>query len=250
MTWRARLSPTHELCACLCPLPFALVVLTAAAPALAQPSAAGLYRAEAGPDTASVLELAPDGRFRYQRSEGALDEQASGRWTQTASGVVLDTLPHPKPPEWQINTIDEAGGTSPLTVMVKVPGSHDSVAGIYLRLGFTNGDRQAGMTQYDGWSMDPEDKRQPAWIEFSEPIHGVASQRFDLPQRRGMALTVTIVPNDIGIAAFDKTPATVNKDALVLHWRGQDISYARAGRGQTKSGNGLGGITITGGTNR
>jgi hypothetical protein len=221
----------------------AAIALLAAVPVLAQSTPAGLYRAAAGPDVASAIELAPDGRFRYERSEGALDEQASGRWTQTADGVLLETLPHPRAPEWQINKIEEAK-ESPLTVMVRVTGGgNDSLAGIYLRIGFTNGDRQAGMTQYDGWQMDPEDKRQPAWIEFSEPIHNVASQRFDLPDRRGMALSVTIVPNDIGVAAFDKTPVTVTKDGIVLHWRGQDIPYSRAGRGQAKSGNG--GITIT-----
>ncbi len=211
-------------------LALALFALLLAAPAAAQPSAAGRYRAE-GPDVASLLELAGDGRFRYQRSEGALDEQASGRWTQTAEGVLLETMPHPRPPEWQINTIGESA-ESPLTVTVKVPGG-DSLAGIFLRIGFANGDRLAGSTQSDGWSMPPEDARQPEWIEFSEPIHGVASQRFDLPQRRGLALSVTLVPNEIGIAAFDKTPATVTRDGLMLHWRGEEIRYSRVGLPKT-----------------
>jgi len=218
-----------------------MIALTVAAPALAQPTPTGLYRAQAGPDVASMLELAGDGRFRYQRSEGALDEQASGRWTQTTDGVTLETLPHPRPPEWQINTIGEAQ-ESPLTVMVRVPGGGtDSLAGIYLRIGFANGDRQAGMTQYDGWQMDPAETRQPIWIEFSEPIHGVASKRFDLPPRKGMALSVTLVPNDIGIAAFDKTPVTLTKDGIVLHWRDQDIPYARA---KNRVDGGKSGITL------
>jgi len=205
---------------------FTSLVLLVAAPSAAQVSHAGLYRSQ-GPDVASALELAADGRFRYQRSEGALDEEASGRWTATGDGVLLETLPHPRPPEWQINTIGESA-ESPLSVIVKVTGG-DSLAGIFLRIGFINGDRMAGSTQFDGWSMPPDDERQPAWIEFSEPIHGVASQRFDLPQRRGMALNVTLVPNEIGIAAFDKTPATVTRDGLVLHWRGEDIRYSRVG---------------------
>ena len=104
--------------------------LVAAAPALAQQTPAGLYRASAGPDVASAIELAPDGRFRYQRSEGALDEEAAGRWSETADGVVLDTLPHPRPPEWQINGIGEAKD-SPLTVTVKVPGSGNDLCTSY-----------------------------------------------------------------------------------------------------------------------
>ena len=221
----------------------AAIVLLLAAPASAQPSAAGLYRAQAGPDVASALELAPDGRFRYERSEGALDEQASGRWTQTADGALLDTLPHPRPPEWQITTIGEAKD-SPLTVNVKVQGG-DSLAGIYIRIGFANGDRQAGMTQLDGWAMSADETRQPAWIEFSEPVHGAVSQRFDLPPRKNMALSVTIVPNDIGIAAFDKTPVSMTKDGIVLHWHGQDIAYARASKPRPEPNSSR--ITIKGG---
>ncbi len=206
----------------------AACILAPATPTIAQPNPAGLYRAQAGPDTASVIELAPDGRFRYQLSEGALDEEASGRWTRTDDGVALETLPRPRLPEWQINAIGEAQDT-PLRLVVKVPGG-ESVAGIFVRIGFTNDDRMGAMTQHDGWAMDPAETRQPAWIEFSEPIHGVASRRFDLPPRRGLALDVTLVPNEIGVAAFDKTPATLSRDGLVLHWRGRDITYARVGR--------------------
>jgi hypothetical protein len=210
-------------------LPFIAFALGFVAhPAVAQPNPAGLYRAAAGPDVASVIELAPDGRFRYERSEGALDEEASGRWTTSADGVLLQTLPQPRAPEWQINAINDTTQT-PLSLVVKVPGG-DALAGIFLRIGFTNGDRQAASTQQDGWSMDPADERQPAWIEFTEPIHGVTSQRFDLPPRRGIALNVTLVPNQIGVAPFDKTAATVTRDGLVLHWRGRDIPYVRAGR--------------------
>jgi len=199
------------------------------APALAQSTPAGLYRAQAGPDLASAIELAPDGRFRYQLSEGALDEEAAGRWTATEDGVLLHTLPAPRPPEWRIDRIEQTGDV-PLKVTVKVPGG-DNLQGIFLRVGYTNGDRGAAATQADGWAMPADDTRQPAWIEFSEPIHGVTSQRFDLPEaQRGLSLTVLLVPNEIGVAAFDGTRATITREGLVLHWRGRDIPYARAGR--------------------
>ncbi len=203
--------------------------LVAPSPARAQPSPAGLYRAQAGPDLASAIELAPDGRFRYELSEGALDEEAAGRWTATDDGVLLQTLPAPRAPEWRIERMEQASDT-PLKVVVKVPGG-DNLQGIYLRVGYTNGDRRAAATQADGWAMPADDTRQPAWIEFSEPIHGIASQRFDLPEEQGgLSLTILLVPNEIGVAAFDGTRATVTREGLVLHWRGRDIPYARAGR--------------------
>lgn len=195
--------------------------------AIAQPPLpTGLYRAVAGPDTASMIELAPDGRFRYQMSEGALDEESSGRWTQTADGVTLLTLPRPRPPEFRMGPIGEDKATA-FSLKVILQGS-GPLAGVYVRVGFTNGDRQAASTQDDGWSLPPDETRQPAWFELSEPIHGVASPRFDLPDDRHMAVTVTLTPNDIGVADFTDTPVTISGNKLVLHWRGRDIAYERA----------------------
>src|SRR4051812_47067610 len=69
----------------------------AAASAPGQPAgpgnvaAAGHYRLHAGPDTASELELLPDGRFRFFLAEGAVDLHAEGRWTSDGRTVVLNT---------------------------------------------------------------------------------------------------------------------------------------------------------------
>ena len=212
------------------PLILALALLAPSA-APAQISHAGMYRAKAGPDVASALELAPDGRFRYMHSEGALDEQASGRWSVVDDGLQLDTLPHPRAPEWRIEKIEESKA-GPLSVTVKVPGG-DNIQGIYLRVGFTNGDRAAGSTALEGWSLAPDDSRQPAWIEFSEPIHGISSPRFELPPQHGMAVSILLVPNEIGIAAFDKTKVSITREGIMLHWRGRDIPYARVGNARS-----------------
>jgi hypothetical protein len=194
------------------------------------PGAPGLYRAQAGPDLASAIELSADGRFRYQLSEGALDEQASGRWTQDADGVHLQTLPRPRAPVWSMEPIGEAKDT-PLSLNVTVPGRGGrGLAGVDFRIGFSNGDIQASYTQEDGWSMPPGDSRQPIWLELAEPIHGVVSARFPLPDKRRIAVTILLTPNDIGIADFDDTKVTLTAEGLVLHWRDRDISYARVGK--------------------
>jgi len=206
---------------------FALIAALLPAALLAQPpSPTGLYRATAGPDTASMIELAPDGRFHYQLSEGALDEEAGGRWTQTKEGVTLLTLPRPRPPEFRLGEIGEAKDAA-FSLMVNLQGS-GPLAGVYVRIGFTNGDRQASSTQFDGWSLPADETRQPAWFELTEPIHGAVSPRFPLPERKNIAVTVTLTPNDIGVADFTNTPVTMTSDKLVLHWRGRDIPYARA----------------------
>lgn len=205
---------------------FLAVTLLATSAAVAQqPGPVGLYRAQAGPDTASLLELTADGHFRYQLSEGALDEWAQGRWTATPQGAELETQPHPKAPTFtlgEIGTVQEAA----FALRVTVPGG-DGVAGVDFRLGFTNGETMTGYTQQDGWSLAPSDTRQPAWIEVYEPIHDFASPRFALPARKHMAVTLILTPNDIGVADFTHSALSLTDDGVVLHWRDRDIPYRR-----------------------
>lgn len=209
----------------------AIAMIFCAAAADAQPSPiVGLYRAEAGPDTASMLELREDGHFRYQFSEGAVDEGAEGQWRATTTGAELETLPHPKPPDYALREEAPVEGT-PFSLHVVGPNG-DGIAAIDFRLGFTNGEIEEAYTQSYGWSLNPDDKRQPAWIELSEPFYGTKSPRFPLPARKtAMAICVIFTPNDLGVAPFLQTPLTMKDDGIVLHWRGREIPYRRIKKG-------------------
>ena len=75
----------------------AAALLLTAAPATTSPSA-GLYRINQM-EMAGVLELSPDGRFRYGFDYGAVSEVSEGKWAADANGVVLTTDPMPSPAE-------------------------------------------------------------------------------------------------------------------------------------------------------
>jgi hypothetical protein len=204
-------------------LAFAMTLCAAAASAAPSPLV-GLYRADAGPDTASMLELTTDGHFRYQFSEGAVDEGAEGQWQPTTTGAELETLPHPKPADYALRE-DAAEKDTPFALHVVGPNG-DGVAAIDFRLGFSNGEIEEGYTQSYGWTLNPDDPREPAWIELSEPFYGTRSPRFALPAgKTAMAITVIFTPNDLGVAPFLHTPVTLTGDGIVLHWRGRDIPY-------------------------
>jgi hypothetical protein len=72
---------------------FLVPAATGSGPAMAQSgSLAGVY--EGGQmEIAATLELRPDGRFNYALSYGALDEQATGRWTVSGDRVLLSSNP-------------------------------------------------------------------------------------------------------------------------------------------------------------
>lgn len=71
---------------------FAAALLAVASPAVAAAPVAGRYVLH-HIEMASEINLAPDGRFSYAMSYGALDEAGAGRWSLVGDAVVLTTDP-------------------------------------------------------------------------------------------------------------------------------------------------------------
>lgn len=198
-------------------------LLAGAAPDALVPDPVGTYRLVGEQDVASGLRLQADGRFQYFLIAGALDEAAEGRWSAADGRVILTTEPKPVPPLFEAGRsvrTDEA----PLEVKVSAPGG-SAIAGVDIRIGFDNGDPTEGYTQEDGWSLPPDEKRIPRWIELGVPMHGLASPRFPIDLAGGNALAFTLVLNDLGKFDFTGTKVEVAKDALIVHRDGVRLRY-------------------------
>ncbi|HEX8620361.1 MAG TPA: hypothetical protein VF718_00150 [Allosphingosinicella sp.] len=190
-------------------------------------SPAGDYRLVGEQDVASAIRLSPDGRFQYFLSAGALDEQAAGRWSRTGDSIVLVTEPRPKPP---VFSQQAPGRTAAAALAVSVVSPEGGgIAGVDLRIGFDEGETIESYTQEDGWSLPPDERRTPRWIELAVPMHGLASPRFPIDLAAGNALAFTLVPNDLGILDFEGIPVTVEKKALVVQRGGGRLRYERVG---------------------
>ncbi|HEX8308690.1 MAG TPA: hypothetical protein VF645_09775 [Allosphingosinicella sp.] len=202
-------------------LGLAALLLLASAPAAAERGPAGAYRLVGEPDVASGLRLLRDGRFQYFLSAGALDEQAEGRWTVAGRVVTLATEPKPVPPLFRA---DPPGRVEGEWLRVNSP-SGDGIAGVDLRIGFDEGPPVEDHTQEDGWSLPPDEKRTPRWIELRVPMHAVASPRFTIDPAAGNALQFTLVPNDLGVVDLTGVRVEVAKKALVVHRGGARLRY-------------------------
>jgi len=200
--------------------------LTLASPGWGADCPTGRFRATAGPDTASGLDIRADGHFRYFLSEGAVDETAEGRWTCGGGTLRLTTEPEPKPAEFRLDRVSDDEEAS-FSLIVTWPDGR-GVPAVDFRIAFASGEPVIGYTQEDGWSRD-FGTRVPTTVQFAEPFYGTTSPVFPVPARRGIKLHVVLVPNDMGTAAFRETPATMVDDRLVLHWRGRAIPYVREG---------------------
>ena len=208
-----------------------------AAGAAAQPAgtgdarAAGHYRLHGGPDTASELDLLPDGHFRFFLAEGALDLRAEGRWSSDGRTVVLNTEPRPTPAAFTAGPVtrtDEA----PIVVLVNGPDGR-GIASIDVKLHFADGREVEGYTQDYGWHYTDEGPPgMPAWVELSIGMYGLPPQRFPLDGAAGNKFTFTLVPNDLGVQDFRDTPLQVTGEGLVITGPGGTGTYVREGIGQ------------------
>lgn len=201
-----------------------------ASPTMAQEpgnlAAAGRYSDRAGPDVVSELVLAPNGRFQFFLSAGALDSRAEGRWTSDGRTVVLNTDPRPTPPEFTVGPVTR-GSEDPILILVNWPNERGA-AGIDVRVGFDDGSTLEGYTQENGWRPYEERVGTPRWVELSALPFGVPMRRFELDAQAGNIFTFTLVPNDLGIADFRDAPAEITPDGLTLLFMGGPLPFARA----------------------
>lgn len=188
-------------------------------------SPAGEYRLVGEQDVASGLRLQPDGRFQYFLIAGALDEQAEGRWTRSGGVVTLVTEPKPVPPRFEPAPAARTE-SAPLTVKVSSPEGR-GIAGVDLRVGFDQGEPVDAYTQEDGWSLPPEERRPPRWIELGVPMHRLASPRLPIDLAGGNALMFTLIPNDLGRFDFTGVTVRVAKNALLVERNGGRLRYER-----------------------
>lgn len=160
----------------------------------------GQYRLAEGPDAAGELILTADGRFSYALAVGALDERAQGRWEQNGSAICLFTEPTPVSALFSRDSTSRGEEGSRLLIVIWPSG--DGIAGVDFRLGFDDGSIIDGYTQHDGWSMSPEDRRKPRWIELAVPMHGLNSPRFALDEQDRGPWRFVLTPNDLGVVDF------------------------------------------------
>ena len=205
-------------------LTLAVATMALGAPADARSPYAGRYRVAEGPDTAGMLELGADGRFRYQLSEGALDEGAEGAWSDDGGTIRLTTEPKPVPPSFS-RARDGGDGAATLKVIL---ADGRELGGIDFRLGLSDGGSLAGYTQTEGWSFaEPQPGRTIRWVELYEPIHGVVSPRFEVDPPAAGGLVFILTPNDIGTVDFQAAELERGADDFTLHRGMRRLRFVR-----------------------
>lgn len=175
--------------------------------------AAGRYRLSGSPDVVAMLELRPDGRFRYMLIAGAVDAHSEGVWASDGRSVTLNTSPRPVPPELSVGPVTRAEGV--LSILVTTPGGR-GIPGIDLRLGYADGQVVESYTQEDGWRPAEGDPAGvPVWVDVSWSMYDVPPRRFTLDAAAGNAFVFVLTPNDLQMLDFRDWVLDISGDDLV-----------------------------------
>ncbi|HKR91376.1 hypothetical protein [Novosphingobium sp.] len=188
---------------------------------------AGRYRLAEDHDAAGELAISADGRFDYGLAYGALDEEAHGRWQRQGDAICLYTEPKPMPPVLSKAPAAKTASQS-ATLMVVSPDGH-GIPGVDFRIGFDSGEPVDGYTQEYGFTLDPNERRTPRWVELYEPINRISAPRFTLTSEDHGKLLAILTPNDLGTVDFEGACLEAMEKGVILHRKEGDMHFVRDG---------------------
>lgn len=172
------------------------------------------------------IKLRPDGRFRYELSYGALDEEADGRWTCDGTSVFLTSDPV-KSPRFETVSLG-AGSLGQLHITLDVP---EGMSHQYFSVLIRRPDGTVERQQFaeDGLTIAFSAKARPVAILPVLPVFEFAGDPIDLPPGDGIELHLRFTPNDLGKVAFAQTPLKRDGKTLLLERFNETIRFERAG---------------------
>lgn len=191
-------------------MPFALLLLAAAAPPAAE-KLAGQYALSGVREAAGGLELGADGRFRYGFTYGALDEQAEGRWRLEGNRVLLTTEPTPRAPDWSL-VLAEAGAPKLFALILEGPEGRP-IPNIEVEVRMQDGSVERAQTRSE-WLEAELDGREPVAVTFRIPVFDVGSQSFPIDVAKARKYRFRLDPRDLGVRDFRDWPLDVKGDLL------------------------------------
>lgn len=176
-------------------------------------------------EVAAALQLAPDGKFRYMLSYGALDEQAAGRWAEKDGKVLLTTQPAPKAPAFDI-VRDTASGDGKLHVALDNP---DALGGFSLtvRLIYPGQDKPMFVEADEDGVVTLPPGPPPAAVVPDLPVFDAPIAPYTL-KGAGRNLVFHFAPNDLGVADFRDEALAVEGGELVLRRYDTAIRFRKA----------------------
>jgi hypothetical protein len=175
-------------------------------------------------EMAAGLELKPDGRFNYALSYGALDEQATGKWTVRGDSVVLTSDPVVAPRFVLVSRGRGANGALRIDLDVPRGVSRQYFDALITQ---TNGQTRKVQLSEEGLMLPFAGNDAPASVRMLLPVFSVLGEPVKLDPVSGYSLRFRFEPNDVGKVDFRAEPLQIVNGDLMLDRHGRSIRFKR-----------------------
>jgi len=170
------------------------------------------------------LELRADGRFNYALSYGALDEEASGRWTLSGDRVLLTSNPVTAPRFVPVSHGRGIDGMLQLGLDVPNGMSRQYFSAVITR---ANGQSQRVQLSEDGPLFPFTRDNAPVNIRIVFPVFNIIGEPLQLDPNSGYSIRFRFEPNDLGKVDFRAEPLRVVNGDLLFDRHGRTIRFRR-----------------------
>jgi len=194
------------------PFAFALLAVPATVAAQEQPDLAGLYDGSQL-ELVAYLGLAPEGRFRFALSTGALDLEGEGTWEQDGGCAILQSEPFEKPRFELARSEPLAPGR--LELSLTVAGGGDPQYFDYA-LTFPDGTSDGGQMREEGILLEYSPGEAPERAAILFPLFNLSSDPVAIPRGEGRRLSFSFESNDLTMVEFAGTRACLEDGELIL----------------------------------
>ena len=178
-------------------------------------------------EVGSVLELDPDGTYRWQFDYGSLSLSSRGRWTRRdAATILLDSEGGRVAPSVELarTSRDDREGVA----VALEPDSLMAARILEIEAEYADGTVDRMAMERIRRRLPSSEARRLVAIRLGSELYDFASARFAVAAGGDNVLSFRIAWNDLNRVDFRSLPARIVGDRLLFEWRGTTLSHRRA----------------------
>ena len=175
-------------------------------------------------EVAAALELMANGRFRYGLSYGALDEEASGKWTLSGNQISLTSDPVTAPRYVVVSQENGPEGVLRIVMDFKDPYYQQHFVALIRKDDGSVEDVQLGI---DGLTWSFPTGAPPKNVRLLFNVFQLVSDPLVLAPSPGYLIRYHFEPNDLGKVEFKAEPVRIDHGELLLDRYGHTLRFKR-----------------------
>jgi hypothetical protein len=175
-------------------------------------------------EVAAALELTANGRFHYGLSYGALDEEATGKWTMSGDRITLTSDPVTAPRYVVVSQDKGPDGVLRIIMDFEDPYYQQHFFALITKSDGSVENVQLGI---DGLTWSFQTGAPPKSVRLLFNVYQLVSDPLPLAPSPGYLIHYRFEPNDLGKVEFKAEPVKIVHGELLLERHGRTLRFKR-----------------------